>query len=71
LLAVQISHSIGYARSAPGIGSPPHVAGELFKKTGVDMQHVPYRGGAPAVSDLIGGQVQIMFAAMRSPSIDT
>jgi tripartite-type tricarboxylate transporter receptor subunit TctC len=38
------------------------VSGELFKMmTGVDMVHVPYRGGAPAITDLIGGQVQIMF----------
>jgi tripartite-type tricarboxylate transporter receptor subunit TctC len=68
-----VAELIAYAKANPrrlnmgsaGIGSPPHVAGELFKKmTGVDMQHVPYRGGAPAVSDLIGGQVQIMFAAM-------
>ena len=48
-----------------GIGTPPHVAGELFKMmTGVNMLHVPYRGGAPAVADLLGGQVQIMFAVM-------
>ena len=40
------------------------MAGELFKMmTGVDMVHVPYRGGAPALTDLLGGQVQVMFAA--------
>ena len=40
----------------------PHVAGELFKMmTGVNMVHVPYRGGAPALTDLLGGQVQVMF----------
>ena len=39
-----------------------HVAGELFKiMVGADMVHVPYRGGAPALTDLIGGQVQVMF----------
>ena len=39
-----------------------HVAGELFKMmTGVDMVHVPYRGAAPAMTDLLGGQVQVMF----------
>ena len=44
------------------IGSPGHVAGELFKMmTGLDMVHVPYRGGAPALTDLIGGQVQVLF----------
>ena len=42
--------------ASPGIATPGHVAGELFKMmTGVDMVHVPYRGGAPALTDLIGG----------------
>jgi len=50
-----------------GHGTPPHVVGELFKmKADVNLVHVPYRGGAPAVTDLLGGQVQVMFA---SPSI--
>jgi tripartite-type tricarboxylate transporter receptor subunit TctC len=50
-----------------GNGTPPHVVGELFKMmAGVNLIHVPYRGGAPAVTDLLGGQVQLMFA---SPSI--
>jgi len=45
-----------------GTGSISHLAGELFKMTSdVDMVHVPYRGGAPAVTDLIGGQVQVYF----------
>jgi tripartite-type tricarboxylate transporter receptor subunit TctC len=48
-----------------GIGTPPHVAGELFKMmTGIDMVHVPYRGGAPALTDLLGGQIQVMFAVL-------
>ena len=48
--------------ASPGNGTPPHLAGELFKmKAGVDMLHVPYRGGAPAVTDLIGGRVQVIF----------
>jgi tripartite-type tricarboxylate transporter receptor subunit TctC len=48
--------------ASQGIGSPGHVAGELFKMmTGADMIHVPYRGGAPALTDLIGGQVQVLF----------
>jgi tripartite-type tricarboxylate transporter receptor subunit TctC len=51
--------------ASAGIASTPHVAGELFKMmTGIDMVHVPYRGGAPAVTDLLGGQVQVMFASM-------
>jgi tripartite-type tricarboxylate transporter receptor subunit TctC len=48
--------------ASPGIGSVQHVAGELFKfMTGVDMVHVPYRGTAPALTDLLAGQVQAMF----------
>jgi tripartite-type tricarboxylate transporter receptor subunit TctC len=44
-------------------GAPSHLAGELFKiMAGIDMVHVPYRGGGPAVTDLLGGQVQVMFA---------
>ena len=61
---------IAYAKNNPGklnmasngTGSTSHVAGELFKlMTGVDMVHVPYRGAAPALTDMIGGQVQVMF----------
>jgi len=63
---------IAYAKANPrkinmassGIGSSPHVAGELFKMmAGIDMVHVPYRGGGPAVTDLIAGQVQVYFAS--------
>jgi tripartite-type tricarboxylate transporter receptor subunit TctC len=50
-----------------GIGSSQHVYGELFKMmTGVNMFHVPYRGAAPALTDLIGGQVHVMFDNMAS-----
>jgi tripartite-type tricarboxylate transporter receptor subunit TctC len=64
---------IAYAKANPskismasaGIGSGPHVAGELFKMmAGVDMVHVPYRGDAPALTDLIGGQVQLYFGTL-------
>jgi tripartite-type tricarboxylate transporter receptor subunit TctC len=49
--------------ASAGSGSPNHVAGELFKMmTGINMVHVPYRGAPPALTDLIGGQVQVMFA---------
>jgi tripartite-type tricarboxylate transporter receptor subunit TctC len=49
---------------SPGIGTPPHVAGELFKMmAGVDMVHVPYRGGGPVMTDLLGGQVQVLFGS--------
>jgi tripartite-type tricarboxylate transporter receptor subunit TctC len=51
--------------ASAGIGTAPHMAGELFKMmAGVDMVHVPYRGQAPALADLLGGQVQVMFAAV-------
>src|SRR5215831_4614923 len=68
--AKTVPEFIAYAKAHPrkvnmasaGNGSPPHVAGELFKMmTGVDMVHVPYRGGAPALNDLLGGQVQVYF----------
>ena len=50
-----------------GIGTPGHLSGELFKTmTGVDMLHVPYRGVAPALTDLLGGQVQVMFTSVPS-----
>jgi tripartite-type tricarboxylate transporter receptor subunit TctC len=66
---------IAYAKANPGkinmgsggCGAPSHVAGELFKlMAGVSMVHVPYRGLAPAFSDLIGGQVQVIFPALIS-----
>ena len=45
-----------------GNGTPPHMTGELFKSyTRVNIQHVPYKGGAPAIADLLGGQITIMF----------
>ena len=71
--AKTVAEFITYAKANPGrinmgsagIGTPPHVAGELFKMmTGVDMVHVSYRGGAPALTDLLGGQVQVMFAVL-------
>jgi tripartite-type tricarboxylate transporter receptor subunit TctC len=50
------------AYGSPGIGNTLHLAGELFKtRTGVSITHVPYRGAGPAISDLLGGQIQIMF----------
>ncbi len=48
-----------------GTGSPGHIAGELFKlKTGVDIVHIPYKGGGPAVTDTLGGQVQLLFVTL-------
>src|SRR5215510_3036475 len=64
---------VAYAKASPGrismasagVGSGPHVSGELFKMmTGVQMLHVPYRGDAPALTDLLGGQVQVYFAGV-------
>jgi tripartite-type tricarboxylate transporter receptor subunit TctC len=53
--------------ASPGVGTTPHLAGELFKMmAGVDMVHVPYRGGGPALTDLLGGQVQVMFVTTVS-----
>jgi tripartite-type tricarboxylate transporter receptor subunit TctC len=47
---------------SPGIGNTLHLAGELFKiRTGASITHVPYRGAGPAISDLLGGQIQVMF----------
>jgi len=66
--AKTVAELIAYAKANPGkisigsfgTGSTSHVAGELFKMmAGIDMIHVPYRGGAPMVADLIGGQVQV------------
>jgi tripartite-type tricarboxylate transporter receptor subunit TctC len=66
---------IAYAEANPGklnmasagSGTPPHIAGELFKMmTGVNMLHVPYRGGGPALVDLLGGQVQVLFGSMAA-----
>jgi tripartite-type tricarboxylate transporter receptor subunit TctC len=49
--------------ASAGPGTPNHMSGELFKAmTGVNMVHVPYRGGAPAIADLIAGQVQVSFS---------
>jgi tripartite-type tricarboxylate transporter receptor subunit TctC len=71
--AKTIPEFIAYANANPGkvsmasagSGNPTHLAGELFKvMTKVDMTHVPYRGGGPAVSDLLGGQVQVYFGSL-------
>jgi len=52
---------------SPGSGASPHVSGELFKSmTGTDLLHVPYKGSAPAMTDLLGGQINIMFDNMPS-----
>jgi tripartite-type tricarboxylate transporter receptor subunit TctC len=53
--------------ASPGVGSQAHIAGEMLKSmAGVDMLHVPYKGMAPAMNDLLGGQVSFMFLSMSS-----
>jgi len=53
--------------ASPGVGTAPHVNGELFKMmAGVDMVHVPYRGDGPALTDLVAGQVHVMFGNLIS-----
>jgi tripartite-type tricarboxylate transporter receptor subunit TctC len=55
---------------SPGTGTSPHMAGELFNfMTGIDLVHVPYRGSPPALIDLIGGRLQVMFSPLP-PSIE-
>src|SRR4029079_19080914 len=66
-IAYAKAHAGAINMASTGSGTPSHVAGELFKMmTGAPMTHVPYRGGAPAVTDLIGGQVQVYFGALAS-----
>jgi tripartite-type tricarboxylate transporter receptor subunit TctC len=71
--AKTVPEFITYAKANPGklnmasagAGTGTHVTGELLKMmAGIDMTHVPYRGGAPAITDLLGGQVQVYFAGM-------
>jgi tripartite-type tricarboxylate transporter receptor subunit TctC len=73
--AKTVPEFVAYAKANPGKismasagnGTTPHVAGELFKMmAGVDMLHVPYRGAAPALTDLLGGRAQVMFEGMLS-----
>ncbi|MBO0751258.1 MAG: tripartite tricarboxylate transporter substrate binding protein [Bradyrhizobiaceae bacterium] len=75
--ATTIPAFIAYAKANPGkinmasagVGSAPHMAGELFNAmAGVHMVHVPYRGQGPALADLIGGQVEVLFAAAAGTS---
>jgi len=71
--AQTVPELIAYAKANPGklnmasagIGSPPHLTGELFRlMAGIDMVHVPYRGAGAALTDLLAGQVQILFLSM-------
>jgi len=65
LIAYAKTHPLSFASA--GIGTASHLAGHLFNKiTGVNMQHVPYRGDGPAMADLLAGQVQVGFATMTA-----
>ena len=73
--ATSLAQLIEYARANPdklnfvsaGIGTTPHMAGELLKlRAGVDMTHIPYKGSGPAMSDLVGGQVQMGFSSITA-----
>jgi tripartite-type tricarboxylate transporter receptor subunit TctC len=73
--AQSVAAFIAYGKANPGklnfassgVGASNHMSGELFKAmTGLDMTHVPYRSSGPALTDLIGGQVQVMFDAITS-----
>ncbi len=73
--AATVPEFIAYAKANPGkinmgsagIGTPQHVIGELFKmQTGTNMVHVPYHGSAPELTDLIAGQVQVVFEPIQS-----
>lgn len=67
-----VAELVALAKKSPGLpyasagnGSPMHIAGELFEKAaGVDMQHVPYKGVAQSVNDVVGGQVKVLYVAM-------
>jgi tripartite-type tricarboxylate transporter receptor subunit TctC len=73
--AKSVREFIAYAKAnpgkitfaSPGIGTLSHLSGELFKRmAGIEMTHVPYRGGAPALNDLMPGRVEMMFATLPS-----
>ncbi len=65
LIALARAHPGGINFASSGHGTPAHLAGELFNSmAGVKLVHVPYKGAAPALADLLGGQVQLMFSTM-------
>jgi len=64
-LAKRMPGKLNYGSA--GVGTPGHLTAEMFKTTaGIDIQHIPYKGSAPAVTDLLGGQIQIMFDPLQS-----
>ncbi len=68
LLALLKAHPGGYTYATPGTGTAMHLAGELLKRRAeVDMVHAPYRGGAPALLDLLAGRVHVLIDAITGP----
>jgi tripartite-type tricarboxylate transporter receptor subunit TctC len=64
-LAKRMPGKLNYGSA--GVGTPGHLTGEMFKTAaGIDLQHIPYKGSAPGVTDLLGGQIQIMFDPLQS-----
>ena len=65
LIDVLKAHPGKYSYASPGVGNIAHLSGEMFKKAaGVDIVHVPYKGGAPALADLVSGQIPICFVSL-------
>ena len=71
--ATTVAELVALAKAAPGkltfgsagVGTLPHIEGELLKaRAGIDMRHIPYRGGGPALTGLLGGEIQIFFSAL-------
>ena len=71
--ATTVAELVALAKSTPGtltygsagVGTLPHIEGELLKaRTGIDIRHIPYRGGGPALTGLLGGEIQIFFSAL-------
>jgi tripartite-type tricarboxylate transporter receptor subunit TctC len=64
---IQLSKARPLAYGTSGTGGTPHLAGELLKqRTGAQLEHVPYKGGGPAVTDVVGGQIPLVFTAIAS-----
>ncbi|WP_265645638.1 Bug family tripartite tricarboxylate transporter substrate binding protein [Verminephrobacter aporrectodeae] len=62
LIALMKAQPGQFSYGSSGVGTPPHLSGELFKSmTGVDMSHVPYKGGGPAMGDLVAGHIPVLF----------
>jgi tripartite-type tricarboxylate transporter receptor subunit TctC len=64
---IQLSKTRPLAYGTSGTGGTPHLAGELLKqRTGAQLEHIPYKGGGPAVTDVLGGQIPLVFTAIAS-----